>query len=563
MSDQEDSPVFEPEVAQGRRISLVWIVPLVAVVLGVWLAYRHVQDQGPLVSVNFLTAEGIAPGKTEVRCRSVKVGQVESVRLSESIGSVIVDLRINPKSAELVRENSRFWVVRPRVTGAGISGLGTIITGAYIELDPGKSGSPQRLFTGLEEPPVTPSNVPGLRLNLVADGESIAGVGSPVAFAGNKVGTVERRRFDGDTRQVELRVFIEADYAGLVTENTRFWAERGVELLAGAEGFKFEIPSLEALVAGGVSFGVPEELEPGGPVADGTEFVLYDSRESAVESIFRSGGEFLLLFDQSVRGLVEGARVEFRGLRVGRVVGISFLYSNEKDPRRVPVMVQLNEAVIEKSFPPTMRDEGGEGLSKAVAGGLRASLRSANLLTGQLFVDLDFYDDAPPAEVAMLGDHAVLPTIETGLARLEEQVAAVLAKIEKLPLEESLGRIDLAVEEATRTLESSRKAIDRSESAIEEARDALAAIRKVVEDDNFAKLPAEVRDSLAALRRSLEGVSPESSAYGDIRRTLDELRGAARSIERVAETIEEKPNALIFGKGSRGQAIPRAKPVRP
>lgn len=551
-----------PQTRETRRLSLVWIIPLVAVVLGGWLVFRHLQSQGPLIEVQFGTADGIVAGKTEVRSRSVKVGMVEDVRLADDLKGVVVKIRLDPKAAGLARLDTLFWVVRPRVSGASISGLGTIISGAYIELDPGSSEDTVRSYVGLEEPPVTPSGVPGLRLNLLAADRGQAGVGSPVLYEGNEVGTIERRRFNAKTKEVELRAFIYKEYSSLVTENVRFWHESGVEVTAGAEGFKLKLPSIETLLAGGIAFGLPEGIEAGAKAQDDSNYVLYGTQERAAESVFRSGGEFLLLFDQSVRGLVEGAKVEFRGLQVGRVAGISFLYGDKAESRRVPVLVQLNQAMIEKQFSPSMRDEGGEGMARAIGEGLRGSLRPANLLTGQLYVDLDFYDDIPVTPIVQIGDYAVLPTVETGLARLEEQIAAVLNKLEALPLQESLAKIDGAVEQSTRTLEAAEKAFGRSETAIAEVRDSLRAVRKVLENPEFSKLPGEVRETLVALRGSLEGVGPKSSLYGDLRRTMDELRGAARSIERVAQTIEEKPNSLVFGKGLKREVIPRAIPAQ-
>lgn len=551
-----------PETHETRRVSLVWIVPVVAVLLGGWLVYRHLQSQGPLLEVQFGTADGIIAGKTEVRSRSVKVGMVEDVRLADHLKGVVVRIRLDPKAARLTHSNSRFWVVRPRVTGASISGLGTIISGAYIELDPGDSKTTSRTFLGLEEPPITPSGVPGLRLNLVATDRGQAGVGSPVLYEGNQVGAIERRRFNSTTKEVELRIFIEDEYSGLVSENVRFWHESGVEVTAGAEGFKLNLPSIETLLAGGITFGVPEGMDPGEQSEDDSYFVLYGDAERAEESVFRSGGEFVLLFDQSVRGLAVGAKVEFRGLQVGRVAEISFNLNDGGEVRRVPVLVQLNQALIDRQFPAAMRDEGGAGMAKAIGSGLRGSLRPSNYLTGQYYVDLDFYDDLPRQPIAQIGKYAVLPTVETGLARLEEQLAAVLTKLESLPLQESLAKIDRAVAQSSRTLEAAEKAFVRSESALVEARDSLQAVRNVLEDPEFARLPGEVRETLTALRASLEGVGPKSSVYGDLRRTMDELRGAARSIERVAETIEARPNSLVFGKGLKRKVIPRAIPAQ-
>lgn len=556
MNDGPPHEASAPVVRHGRRISVIWVIPFVALLLGGWLIYRHFSEQGPTVSVNFRTAEGIAEGKTEVRCRSVRVGVVEAVQLADDLDSVRVRIRLDPDARDLVREESRFWVVRPRVSGASISGLGTIISGAYIELEPGAgevvdSGT---AFKGLEEPPVTAAGVPGLRLTLLADRGGMAEVSAPVFYLGNEVGRVERTFFDVETGRVKLSVFIEEKYARLVTENTRFWRTSAIEVEVGPGGFKLKMPSLASVVSGGVTFGVPEGVQPGKPVSGDLVYQLFDDREKAAKSAFESAGEMLLFFDQSVRGLRVGAPVEFRGLEVGRVVAVSFLHAPDSAGRLVPVVIQLSKQQIEEHFPAEMSDEGGEGFARAIRDGLRASLKSSNLLTGQLFVELDYYDDVEPAEIVMKDRMLVLPTVESGIQLLEDKVVSLLDKLEALDVEGTLARIAEAAEAGT-------KALENSGEVLAEARDALAAVRKVVEDEEFGQLPEELRLTLTELRGTLEGVGPDSRAYGDLRRTMDELRSAARSIERVADTIEEKPNSLIFGKGGR-DAVPKAVRVR-
>ena len=365
---------------------------------------------------------------------------------------------------------------------------------------------------------------------------------APGLYLGNEVGRIERTRFDPETRRVQLKAFIEEEFAQLVTENTRFWLASAIEVEVGADGFKLKMPSLASVVSGGVTFGVPEGVAPGSPVSGDPSFILFDDEEAAAESAFESAGEMLLLFNQSVRGLKVGAPVEFRGLEVGRGPKISFRYAPESAGRLVPMVIQLNKYQIEKQFPAELSDEGGEGLAKAIHGGLRGALKSSNLLTEALFVELDYYEETIPTEIVMRNEMIVLPTVESGIQLLEGKVVSLLAKLEAIDIEGALAKIgDAAV--------AGKEALENSEKVLKEAGGAIAAIRAVVEDDEFSRLPEEIRLTLTELRGTLEGLGPDSRGYGDMRRTLDELRSAARSIERVATTIEERPNSLLFGKG--------------
>jgi paraquat-inducible protein B len=289
-------------------------------------------------------------------------------------------------------------------------------------------------------------------------------------------------------------------------------------------------------------------------VTDDLVFQLFEDEKSAAESTFESAGEMLLLFEQSVRGLKVGAPVEFRGLEVGRVTAVSFLLAPESAGRLVPVVIELNKKQIEEQFPAELSDEGGEGVAKAIRDGLRGSLKSSNLLTGQLFVELDYHSDVEPADVVVRNGTLVLPTVESGIQLLEGKIVNLLTKLEELDVESALAKIAGAAE-------AGKVALENSEEVLAEARDALAVVRAVLEDDEIAKLPEEVRLTLTELRGALEGVGPDSRAYGDLRRTMDELRSAARSIERVASAIEKKPNSLIFGKGG-SEVVPKAVRVK-
>ncbi len=567
-----DSP--SPDIKPDRKISKVWIIPILGLILGIWLVQQRIAEKGEMVYVTFENADGIEIDKTEVRCRSVKIGKVESVELSEDELSVIIGLRIKPAHMRLVRESAQFWVVRPRVSVGAISGLGTILSGSYIQLDPGPGGETQLTFVGKEQPPLTPGSVPGLRLDLDSTSPGSIDIGSGIYFMGNPVGRVESRVFDPIIRLTTFGIFIEEQYASLVNTETRFWRDNGIELEVGTQGFELELPTLNSLIAGRINFGTPEGIIEGEPLeVESASFPLFADLEEANSSAFESAADFILLLERSVRGLNPGAPVEFRGLKVGRVAEISYQLTEDTEASKTPVHIQLNEYLLKKHFPANFRDEGAAGLQTALDQGLRASIKSSNLLTGQMFVDLDYYPDLPGSKLALLGEYVILPTVETGFERLEDQVAALLDKLNQLEIETLVTKFGQTSDEATETLAQLRLMLIADDSVVGDARTTLQSITetaqaitktseslKAITDDEDAKaLTADLRQTLAQLNTSLKPLSNDGEVYGDLRRTMDEIRSMVRSMERMTTEIADKPNSLLFGKDPNSRKIPRAR----
>ncbi|MEM1082649.1 MAG: intermembrane transport protein PqiB [Verrucomicrobiota bacterium] len=545
----EDLSTPQATVRHRRRWSSVWVVPLVALMLAGWLVWKHYAGKGPVAVVSFETADSIRAGETEVRCRSVRVGMVEKVTLSDDLGSVRVKLRFSPNSEDLLRENTRFWVVRPRVTASTVSGLGTLLTGAYIELEPGTGTSGITEYDGLEEPPVTAANVPGLRLTLIAKDANSLSIGAPIYYSGFEVGKVERRILEVDDRRIRFEVFIEDEYTPLVSSGTRFWNTSGIDVSAGANGFKLRTPSFQAMLTGGAEFAVPKGVPTGEPVENGAVFTFYEDEAAARDASFDVDRRALLFFDHSVRGLRRGAPVEFRGIPLGRVVEISFKHSPQGDSR-VPVLIEYDSATLQRATAES--SETALLLSEAVRKGLRAKLGTGSLITGALFVDLDFEPEAIPASIGKVGDYDVIPTISSGFAQMEARINAILAKIQSLPLEETLAKFGDAAEQTAITLEESR-------ATIKEAEIALTEVRKLLQSDSTQELPKELTATLAELRKSLESIGPGGAVQGDLRRTLDEFRSTLRSFDALTTTVKEKPNSLIFGRDTSGDPIPKAR----
>jgi len=540
---------LEPEISQRRHISSVWLIPIVALLLASWLVWKNYASKGPLVRVTFETAEGISAGKTEVRCRSVKVGSVETVELGSDLNSVNVMLRIDESAKNLLLEDSRFWVVRPRISAQSVSGVDTLLSGAYIELEPGDSKKIGTRFKGLEEPPVTSSNVPGLRLTLYSKQMGSLTVGAPVYYHEYEVGRVERRTFDIKTEMVQFDIFIEEKYASLVTQNSRFWNASGIKVKAGANGFEVESPSLRALIAGGVSFDSPESEEKGSVAKTGKHYQLYKNKELALATHFEPDFKMLLFFDQSIRGLSMGAPVEFRGIPLGRVSKIALKYALKND-NRIPVLIEVDSRRMGHEF--ANEQEGLSLLENAVTQGLHAKLSTASLLTGALFVELEYSTETVGSKIVRMEGFPVIPTVNSGLGQLEAKVNDLLAKLNALPLEETLTKFGKTADEASLTLADSR-------TTMKELDKTLKDVHQMLNNDGARNLTKNLNQSLVELKKTIESVGPNGSVQGDLRRTLDELRAAIRSFDSLSKTINEQPNSMLFGRDSSGDPIPRAR----
>lgn len=548
---EEPPTAANPELRAAQRWNVVWAVPILALLIGGWLLYRNISSKGPEVRLRFETADGIVAGKTELRCRSVTVGKVTRVELTEDLGSVFVHCTLDRAYGDLLRKGSRFWVVRPRVSAADISGLGTLLTGVYIEMEPGTGPKGPTKWKGRETPPATSRSVPGLRLTLVSEEAGSLSVGAPVYYRGYEVGRVESRKLDIDGRRITYETFIRDEYRSLVKENTKFWNTSGIDVSAGVDGFKVRTPSFQAMVSGGVSFAIQEGVEPGELAQDGASFELHEDIDAAAASTFEPTLQLLVLFDQSVRGLSSTAPVEYRGIVIGRVKNISFDYVPDPDNQKVPVLVEVDPRLLRAIGMVTSQEEEILLLGDAVRKGLRATLKTGSLLTGAMYVDFDYYPADEPAELGYKGDFPVVPTMPSGFAQLEVKLASVLDKIDRLPLDGAVSEITAAAKETATTVAEARKALEEIEKV-------AAAAKVTLEDEDFKKLPADLRRTLAELEKSLASVGPDGNVQGDLLRTLDELRGALRSIDGLADSIKEKPNSLLFGKDDSGNPRPKA-----
>ncbi|MDH3997816.1 MAG: MlaD family protein, partial [Desulfuromonadales bacterium] len=516
------------------------VVPIVALLIGGWLAFKAMSEKGPEISITFETAEGLEAGKTKIKFKDVEVGIVTDIVLREDLSGVVVTAEINKNSEQYVTDKTRFWVVRARVAAGEVSGLGTLFSGAYIGCNPSTQGERTKEFTGLEKPPVVTAGMPGRHFVLEADHLGSLDVSSPVYYRGIEVGQVVEYDFDNTAEAVDIRVFIHAPYHEKVRQNTRFWNASGIDFSLDTEGVAINTQSLVSIMLGGVAFDLPEHLDPVAVAEEDQEFDLYADYESIQEKSYNVRRYYMMYFDQSVRGLAPGAPVEIRGIKLGEVVDVKLEVNADDLSVQVPVLVMIeperidlvveNDVVTSGAENIADEDESRDNMRRLVAKGLRAQLKPGNLLTGQLFVDLDFHQELEAEPISMVDGHMVFPTVPAPLDRIVQRVDNILKKFEKIPFAK-IGR-DL------------NQAIVSLTGALDEVKSMSGAVSQ----ETLPRINTALDDLQGALKGVESTLGPDSAFNYNARKVTDELASTVRSIRSLLDYLERDPQALIFGK---------------
>ena len=565
MKEQNDRLEELPEAlvaADHPGFSFVWLVPLVALIIGIVLIYKEYSSLGPSVEIRFQSAEGIEPNKTEIKYRDVVIGKVKNVQFTDDLSHVMVEAQLNKDMESLLSPDTRFWVVRPRIGATGASGISTLFSGVYIAVDPGEAGGYTEQFIGLEEPPKILSDARGSSFRLRAKSLGSISIGSPVYHRQIQVGEVTGYRLVPEQDYVALDVFINEPANTLVRRNTRFWNVSGMDVEVTGGGVKVEMESLTSLLAGGVAFDSALTLGDDQPAAEGTEFQLYESREESQKKAVQLSLPYILYFDDSVRGLSVGASVEFRGIPVGKVLDISLEESMDDGLVRIAVLVGLEPDLVPfESLDPGLDEEERKAffhstLEKLVAKGLRARLITGNLLSGQLIVDMDFDKEAEMASIDYSGKYPVLPTTTGSLTSITNSLVAILGKLKRLPLDE-MGEHFLKVSEGMDALVNSEGLLD-SVKSLSQVLDHADQILSIVGDkttpmlDEMARLSTDARKMVQQAEKTLQqlekSASDQGSMGGELINTMRELAAAARAVRSVADYLERHPEALLQGK---------------
>jgi paraquat-inducible protein B len=550
----------EPVLRQRRRLSLVWLIPIVATLLAGFLLWRSWSQQGPTITITFHTAEGIEVGKTKIKLKAVDIGTVSAVHIAPDRDHVIVQVDMTREATDDLTDRARFWMVKPRVSAGNISGLDTLLSGSYIAIDPGAAGGKRQLkFTGLEVPPVVASDEPGRAFLLHAARLGSVGPGSPVFYHGLAAGEVQGYDLGTNADSVTLHVFIRQPYDQYVHEASRFWNASGVTLQTNADGLKLQVESLQAVLSGAIAFDTPAEAAATPVARDGRDYALFEDEDAAKAAGFSRHVRMVAHLRGSVRGLTVGSPVELFGIRIGSVTDVRLHY--EAETRELGVAVHLDVQPDRFTVENAPVTHGADQIIRALlAQGMRAQLRSTNLITGQMAVAFDFFPDAPRAALETEGDELVLPSQPTDMANITRSVSDIADKLNRLPLDE-IGKTLLS------TLQSADKLAASPElhASLQSMATATATLQDVLKrvDDGLTpalrQLPAltaslqQATDRAGKAMRSIDdGYGADSGFHRDMERLMSQVTEMTRAVRFLAEFLDEHPEALLRGRKEEG-----------
>jgi paraquat-inducible protein B len=527
------SPAPAAPPRKRGRIQWIWIVPIAAVLVGVWLAVQAVLSQGPTITISFKTGEGLEAGKTKIKFKDVDIGVVKKVALSKDYTRVIATAELTRNASHMLVDDTRFWVVRPRIAGGTVSGISTLLSGAFIGMDIGHDRQEQRDYTGLEVPPVFANDVPGREFVLKARDLGSVDVGTPIYFRRIQVGQVTSFDLDKDGSAITLRIFVNAPYDRYVTNDSRFWQAGGIDVKLGAGGLEVNTQSIVSILVGGLAFETPVASLDQPEAASKAEFTLFDTRDNALKQHDRFVQTFTFDFSGSVRGLVVGAPVDFRGITVGEVSAIFTRFDPATKKISIPVQVELYPERFTSRYAAEpkggrMGEDSHAIADFLVARGLRGQLKTGNLITGQLYVALDFFPNAPKATVDWDHTPPELPTTPSDLQSLQESLNRTISRIDKLPLEQIANN-------ANQTLTSTSALLrNLNTQVVPQAKSALSAAQTTFDSASSA-------------------LQPDSALQQDTGDAIRELARTAASFRALADYLQRHPEALLRGKAEDGQ----------
>ncbi len=533
-----------PVVKEGRSFSIVWLVPLVALVIGGWLAYKAITEKGPVITISFENAEGIEARKTKIKFKDVEVGVVEAINIKKDLSGVDLRVDMEKGTKPYLTEKTKFWVVRARIAADEISGLGTLLGGVYIGIEPSKDGKPANKFVGFEKPPIITSEMQGKHFFLTSQRLGSLEPGSPVYYRQIKVGKVVDYTLDELTGNLRIHIFILSPYDQFVRENSAFWFASGLDVQLSADGLRIDTESMVSLLIGGITFSTLSDniLKP--EAEENSVFTLYRNFDDAKEDQYTIQEFYYIQFKDSVRGLSIGAPLEFRGLRIGSVEDIELKadYDNLEFNPMVRVSFEKQRLALELNEEQQLKNQ----IDRMVFNGLRAQLKTGNLLTGQLFIDMEYFPDAPAATITSHKNLKVLPSIPSASQQIAQDFASITAKLNRLPLEE-IGR----------DLQSSLAGIDRLvndaslQAAPESLQSILGEIETLMKDLNAGTVPEfdQLLSRLENLLKEMEAwFSPDAPLYSELDSALKNVSKAAKAINDMADLLERQPESLIQGK---------------
>lgn len=505
----------ESNIQPRSKFSIVWLVPLVAILIGAWIGFKAWSEMGPMITITFKTADGLEAGKTKIKYKNVEIGVVKSIRINHKTEDIIVKAEMVNDMKSFLTDKTRFWVVRARINASGVSGLDTLLSGAYVGIDLNADGKKTRKFKGLEIPPVITGKMAGKHFILHTKDLASIERDVPIYYRKFSVGSVEDFKLDDDGESVTVRVFIKAPFDKWVNKTTKFWNASGIDFSLGADGIEVETESLVSILIGGIAFESSDLTTEITVAENNSEFELYKDRKAALKKEYKIGKQYVLIFSESVRGLSIGAPVDFRGLQVGEVTDIQLSYDAVNKKITVPVKITLDYGrIVVKGNDEAVRKFASNRESRTdyfIKQGLRGQLQTGSPLTGSLYVSLDFFPDAKPFVIDWNTELTEFPTEPGTMEGLKLHLSSILQKVDDM---------------MTQVKELSYKLNHNLEPE-------LSGTLKRAES------------TLVTIQDTLKNDSPLQQ---DLQIALREFTKAARSIKTLTDYLERHPESLIQGK---------------
>ncbi|WP_158258308.1 PqiB family protein [Rhodopila globiformis] len=556
----EPAAPAQAKLSRRSRIPLIWLIPIVTLLIGAWLAWDTFSRRGPTITITFDSGEGLQAGQSHIKHKDVVLGLVTDVQLSPDGSHVTVTAEMNRQAIPFLTDQTRFWVVTPRLFAGQISGLDTLISGAYIELLPGpEHGRLATSFAGLETPPVLTSNEPGRTFLLHASKVGSVSVGSPVFFRDLNVGTVLGWDVGHMVEQVTIHAFVRAPYDSYVHDGSRFWNASGVSVKLGAQGVQVEMESVKALLLGGVAFDTPKEALDTPVSAENRPFPLYADQEAARNASFHRQVPVVSYFPGSVAGLTIGSPVTFQGQRLGQVTGITMQYDPVADTIRIPVHYEIEPERISDAATAAKRGP-LENARFLVDHGLRAQIKTSNLLTGQSEIALEFFPDAAKATIGTEGTVIVFPAVRGTFADISQSASEVLSQINQMPFRQIGDNLNnllagansmTSSPETKQTLKALAVTMTELESVVKRLDTGVTPALQ-----NLPEMTASLQAVLANTNRLVAsantGYGGDSAFHRDVNRLLNQLNDTMQSLRSLADMLNRHPEALIRGRTNTG-----------
>jgi len=506
----------ESKIQPRAKFSMIWLIPIVAIFIGAWIAYKAWSEMGPTIVITFKTADGLEAGKTKIKYKNVEIGMVKTIHVNHQTMNVEVTAEMKKDIQPFLTDQSRFWVVRARINASGASGLETLLSGAYIGIDPNLDGKKMRKFTGLEIPPVITGKRPGKHFILQTNNLGSIERDVPVYYRKFNVGLVENFELNPDGESVSIQIFINAPYDKWVNSSTKFWNASGVDFSMSANGINMNTESVVSMLIGGISFESTDLNASTKPAENNAQFRLYADRMDSLKSVYTNGMEYVVNFSESVRGLAIGAPIEFRGIQIGEVRDIHLVFDTAKKIISIPVAVTIDyDRISLKESEAELNNEGQvmhrDLTDFFVQSGLRAQLQTGNLLTGQLYIALDFFPDSSPFVVNWDENIPEFPSITGTFGELKNHVGSILVKVDSMMTQ---------VNELSYKL--NHKLEPELSGTLKQAEHTLLTIQDTLKND--------------------------SPLQHDLQTALREFTKAAKSIKALTDYLERHPESLLQGK---------------